>query len=195
MKLRSEELQRRRNLLDEWEGVKATQFRELVGAAKRVNKRLKGYVRVEVSPAGDLTPLTALLRDEVGGRLDVAIRQLESADELSLTDLVARCRSGAAELAEHYSITGTDVLLSVFDDRIEVQSPGSLPNTISVEGMREGARYARNQVMMSIMRDYGYVEGLGMGIRRQVIPAMAQHNGTEPDFSEEESRFTVSLRK
>ncbi len=105
VKLRSEELQRRRNLLDEWEGVKATQFRELVGAAKRVNKRLKGYVRVEVSPAGDLTPLTALLRDEVGGRLDVAIRQLESADELSLTDLVARCRSGAAELAEHYSIT------------------------------------------------------------------------------------------
>ncbi len=94
-----------------------------------------------------------------------------------------------------YSITGTDVLLSVFGDRIEVQSPGSLPNTISVEGMREGARYARNQVMMSIMRDYGYVEGLGMGIRRQVIPAMAQHNGTEPDFSEEESRFTVSLRK
>lgn len=94
-----------------------------------------------------------------------------------------------------YSITGTDVLLSVFGDRIEVQSPGSLPNTISVEGMREGARYARNQVMMSIMRDYGYVEGLGMGIRRQVIPAMAQHNGTEPDFSEDESRFTVSLRK
>ena len=94
-----------------------------------------------------------------------------------------------------YSIAGTDVLLSVFDDRIQVQSPGSLPNTISIEGMRAGVRYARNQVMMSIMRDYGYVEGLGMGIRRQVIPAMARHNGTEPDFLEEEFRFTVCLRK
>ena len=94
-----------------------------------------------------------------------------------------------------YSIAGTDVLLSVFDDRIEVQSPGSLPNTISIEGMRAGVRYARNQVIMSIMRDYGYVEGLGMGIRRQVIPAMARHNGTEPDFLEEEFRFTVCLRK
>jgi len=94
-----------------------------------------------------------------------------------------------------YSIAGTDVLLSVFDDRIEIQSPGSLPNTISIEGMRAGGRYARNQVMMSIMRDYGYVEGLGMGIRRQVIPAMARHNGTEPDFLEEESRFTVCLWK
>ena len=94
-----------------------------------------------------------------------------------------------------YSIAGADVLLSVFNDRIEVQSPGSLPNTISIDGMRAGSRYARNQVMMSIMRDYGYVEGLGMGIRRQVIPAMAQHNDTEPDFLEEEFRFTVSLRK
>lgn len=94
-----------------------------------------------------------------------------------------------------YSIAGADVLLSVFNDRIEVQSPGSLPNTISIEGMRAGVRYARNQVMMSIMRDYGYVEGLGMGIRLQVIPAMAQHNGTEPDFLEEEFRFTVCLRK
>ena len=58
-----------------------------------------------------------------------------------------------------------------------------------------GVRYARNQVLMSIMRDYGYVEGLGMGIRRQVIPAMARHNGTEPEFLEEEHRFTVCLRK
>lgn len=105
VKLRSEELQRRRNLLDEWEGVKANQFRELDRAAKDVNKRLKGYVKVEVSAAGDRAPLTSLLRDEIGGRLDVAIRELKSAEDLSLTDLVARCRSGAAELAKHYDIT------------------------------------------------------------------------------------------
>ena len=42
MKLCTEERQRRRNLLDEWEGVKAAQFRELVRAAKRVNKKLPG---------------------------------------------------------------------------------------------------------------------------------------------------------
>ena len=104
-KLRSEEMQRRRNLLDEWEGVKATQFRELSKAAKWVNKQLKGYVRVKVTAAGDRTPLTDLLRDEIGGRLDVAIRQLESAEDLSLTDLAARCRAGTAELTKHFGIT------------------------------------------------------------------------------------------
>ena len=101
-----------------------------------------------------------------------------------------------AHVHRDYSIAGKIfACLSVcLRHRIEYK-PGSLPNTISIEGMRAGGRYARNQVMMSIMRDYGYVEGLGMGIRRQVIPAMARHNGTEPDFLEEESRFTVCLRK
>jgi len=103
--LRSGEMQRRRDLLDEWEGVKAAQFRELDRAAKRVSKRLKGFVRVDVTAAGDRTPLTRLLRDEIGGRLDVAIRQLEAAEDLSLTDLAARCRAGAAELSKHFDIT------------------------------------------------------------------------------------------
>lgn len=104
-KLRSEEIQRRRNLLDEWEDVKATQFRELSKAASRVNKRLKGYVRVDVTAAGDRAPLTSLLRNEIGGRLDSAIQQLESAEDLSLTDLAARCRVGGAELAKRFGIT------------------------------------------------------------------------------------------
>ena len=94
-----------------------------------------------------------------------------------------------------YSILGTDVLLSIFDDRLEVESPGALPNTVSVEGMRVGIRYSRNQVLTSVMRDYGYVEGLGMGIRRQVIPAMRAHNGTEPELVESGPRLIVRLRK
>ncbi len=106
-KLRSEEVQRRRNLLDEWENVKASEFRELSKAAKRVSKRLKGYVKVEVTAAGDRKPLTSLLKDEIGGRLDVAIRQLKSAEDLSLTDLAARCRAGAAELTKRFDITRT----------------------------------------------------------------------------------------
>lgn len=45
------------------------------------------------------------------------------------------------------------------------------------------------------MRDYGYVEGRGMGIRKKVMPGMQAHNGTEPEFIEEDYRFTVRLWK
>ena len=42
-----------------------------------------------------------------------------------------------------YSILGTDVTLLIFSNRIEIQSPGRLPNTVTIDGMKSGMRYAR----------------------------------------------------
>ena len=94
-----------------------------------------------------------------------------------------------------YSIAGTDIMLTIFSDRLEITSPGRLPNTVTTEGMRAGARYARNQTLVNIMRDYGYADARGMGVRNKIIPGMRAHNGTEPDLIEEEHRFTVRLWK
>ena len=94
-----------------------------------------------------------------------------------------------------YSISGTDTTLSIFSDHIEIQSPGRLPNTVSIDGMRSGMRYARNQTLVNVMRDYGYVDARGMGVRNKVIPSMLAHNGTDPDLIEGEYSFTVRLWK
>ncbi len=94
-----------------------------------------------------------------------------------------------------YSVAGTDVTLTIFADRLEVQSPGRLPNTVTVEGMKCGIRYARNQTLVNVMCDYGYVEARGMGVRNKMIRGMRAHSGTEPDLIEEEHRFTVRLWK
>ena len=45
------------------------------------------------------------------------------------------------------------------------QSPGRLPNTVTPEGMKSGMRYARNQTLVNVMRDYRYVDARGMGVR------------------------------
>ena len=94
-----------------------------------------------------------------------------------------------------YSIAGTDVTLLIFSNRLEVQSPGRLPNTVTVDAMRSGFRYARNQTLVNVMRDYGYVDARGMGVRNRIIPGMRAHNGTEPDLIEDENQFTVRLWK
>ncbi len=94
-----------------------------------------------------------------------------------------------------YSVAGTDITLTIFSDRLEIVSPGRLPNTVTTEGMKAGVRYARNQTLVNIMRDYGYADARGMGIRTKIIPGMRAHNGTEPDLVEEESRFIVRLWK
>lgn len=94
-----------------------------------------------------------------------------------------------------YSITGTDVMLAIYSDRLEVESPGALPNTVTVERMKAGVRYARNQTLGNVMRDYGYVDARGMGVRSKIVPGMQAHNGTEPELVAEEHRFTVRLKK
>ena len=74
----------------------------------------------------------------------------------------------------------TDVELTIFNDRLEVKSPGSLPNGVTIEKAKEGLRVPRNSNITHILRDYDFMEHRGMGIRRKVIPMMKEHNGTEP---------------
>ncbi|MEP7011702.1 MAG: ATP-binding protein [Acidobacteriota bacterium] len=94
-----------------------------------------------------------------------------------------------------YSLSGSDITLVIFSDRLEIQSPGRLPNTVTVEGMKAGLRYAQNQNLVNILRDYRYVDFRGMGVREKIIPGMRQHNGTEAELVAEDARFIVRLWK
>ena len=94
-----------------------------------------------------------------------------------------------------YLLSGTDIELSIYTDRLEIISPGKLHNGITTERMRVGCRTARNQLLKDIMRDYGYLEHMGMGIPRKIIKGMREHNGTEPDLIEDGERFTLRLWK
>ena len=92
-----------------------------------------------------------------------------------------------------YLLTSTDVELAVYADRLEIVSPGRLPNGITPDRMRLGTRAARNQLLKDVMRDYRYLEHMGMGIPRKIVRGMKEHNGTEPDLVEQDERFTVTL--
>lgn len=94
-----------------------------------------------------------------------------------------------------YTISVMDIELSLYSDRVEVISPGRLPNTVTVEKMRAGYRASRNELIKEVLRDYRYIEATGLGVPRKIIEGMRLHNGTEPDLVEEESRFVVRLWK
>lgn len=92
-----------------------------------------------------------------------------------------------------YLLTSTDIELSLYDDRLEIISPGRLPNGVTTESMQVGVRAARNQLLKDTMRDYGYVEHMGLGVPFKIIRGMWQHNGTRPDFVERDERLLVRL--
>jgi type I restriction enzyme R subunit len=50
---------------------------------------------------------------------------------------------------------------------------------------------ARNQLLKDVMRDYGYLEHMGMGVPRKIVKGMQAHNGTTPELIEDEELFTV----
>ena len=128
------------------------------------------------------TPMTA---DLEGGARRV--------DRPSYPDEAVREAVVNALVHRDYLLANTDVELAAYRDRLEIISPGRLPNGITPERMRAGTRAARNQLLKDVMRDYGYLEHMGMGVPRKIVRGMREHNGTDPDLVEEGERFIVRL--
>ena len=103
-RLETELADRRRTLLAEWEDAKATEFRAFVTAAGNVNRALRNRVQVEVKASANREPLFELLRKEVGGRLSETVESLGNSSDLSLTQFVEACRSGARALNATHGI-------------------------------------------------------------------------------------------
>ncbi len=85
-----------------------------------------------------------------------------------------------------------DVEIAGYRDRLEITSPGALPNSMTVEKMLAGQRSARNHIIVEVLRDYGYVDARGMGVRAKVVPALkARGTKWNVDATEDFVKTTV----
>lgn len=91
-----------------------------------------------------------------------------------------------------YAIRGEEIRVLMFNDRVEVYSPGRLPGHITVENIVE-ERFARNEVIVQVLTDLGFVERLGYGIDR-IIRQMSDAGLPKPLFQETANGFRVTLR-
>ena len=75
------------------------------------------------------------------------------------------------------------IKLFIFDDRIEIRSPGKLPNSLTVDQIRRGIRRSRNVVLTSFAPDVLNFRGVGSGIVRAIKawPSISWINDTEGD--------------
>ena len=98
-----------------------------------------------------------------------------------------------AAVHRDYAITGSKILLEVFDRRVDVTSPGALPNHMTVERVRAGANpRSRNESMAHFMSAMGFMEQRGRGwliMRRE----MRAFNGTEPGLMHDERNKFVKV--
>jgi ATP-dependent DNA helicase RecG len=133
---------------------------------------------------------------EQGGLLERLIERMKpfvSSDASDLSDGVRRdrawhysvgaVREGVVNAFAHRDWTRLeDVEIVRYSDRLEIKSPGALPNSMTVEKMLVGQRSHRNPVIVEVLRDYGYADARGMGVRKKIVPLVRQQNGVDPEF-------------
>ena len=87
---------------------------------------------------------------------------------LMLSILISRSNlpeSNVPGLHRDYSIKGTDIQVKMFDDKIVVESPGSLPGIVCLNNMRQ-AHFSRNPKIAAFLHEYDYVQEFGEGVDR-----------------------------
>lgn len=64
-----------------------------------------------------------------------------------------------------YSVTGKAIQVRMFDDRLEVESPGRLPGHVRLDNLVQ-ERFSRNPQIVRVLIEFGYMKDIGEGISR-----------------------------
>lgn len=81
----------------------------------------------------------------------------------------------------------------VFKDRLEIHTPGKLPNTVTIESMKIGGSHVlRNPTIYNLLSKMGLVTDLGSGVRR-MIQLVKEHLNKYVLLEELDNEFVVKI--
>jgi ATP-dependent DNA helicase RecG len=81
-----------------------------------------------------------------------------------------------------YSLSGSQIRLFLFQDRLEVRSPGRLPNSVTLDNIKLGVHAERNRAIATFLTQLGYMSAIGTGVPRLIIRLSREAAGREPEF-------------
>lgn len=125
-------------------------------------------------------------------RLSTKIESVRQTDQPEYPRPAVREALVNAVAHRDYSLAGAQILLYIFDDRIEVRSPGILPNSVTLANIRTHYSRPRNETIARVLFNLGYVNTLGSGIPR-MIRLLQEQTGREPDLEVGSAQFLVRL--
>lgn len=122
------------------------------------------------------------------------ITELQRIDEYEIPLVAVREAISNAVVHRDYSISGADIKFAIFDDRIEITSPGLLPKTLDIEDIKMGRSEIRNKIIARFFKEINFIEEWGTGIRR-IIKSCTDAGLEEPEFIETGMFFKVVIKK
>jgi predicted HTH transcriptional regulator len=93
-----------------------------------------------------------------------------------------------------YSRKGADIKFAIFDDRIEITSPGQLPSSITLDDLGKGVSEHRNKVIGRTFSELGLIEGFGTGVFR-MRKYCKEWGISDPEFREDSGFFKTIFYK
>ena len=85
-----------------------------------------------------------------------------------------------------------NIQVALFDDRLEVTSPGMLLNGVSIKKMKEGYSKPRNRAIASAFAYMKIIEKWGSGIPR-ILLECSEYGLPEPEFIDFDGDFRVNM--
>ena len=166
-------------------GITATRYRGDDRASGQIDaQEITGPINRQIGEAVAF----AKRNMRVAARKDPARVNLPQYSERALFEAITN-----AVVHRDYSISGIRIRLSMFEDRLEIQSPGSLPNNLTLESM-EARQATRNEVLTSVLARMP-VGGIGGSEDRQFfmerrgdgVPIIMREtrelSGKQPEYS------------
>jgi predicted HTH transcriptional regulator len=161
--------------------------------------RFAGTDRTDLADRVDLTtyPVRALeeavLFVERNTRLGMTIGRVRRRDVPAVPPAALREALVNAVVHADYAQRGAPIRVAVFDDRVEVESPGVLLPGLTIEELRDGVSRVRNRVLARVFNELGLIEQWGTGVQR-MISACVSAGLPEPELVEVGLRFRVTIR-
>lgn len=91
-----------------------------------------------------------------------------------------------------YGMVGSYIKIAMFDDRLEITSPGKLPSIVTINNIKE-TRYSRNPRIARVLTDFGWVRELNEGVKRIYLD-MEEFFLEPPVYTEPEQNVKLVLK-
>ncbi len=148
----------------------------------------------------DQAEIEGCLPDQIDGTVKFVLGNIHLSGKIKGTKRVDRydyppdiIREAVVNAVIHrdYSIAGACILLAVYDNRLEVTSPGGLAGQVTVENISD-RQYNRNPIIAKRMFEMAYFDSWGQGIDL-ILEWSRNCNAKMPEFTDAYDQFTLTL--
>ena len=124
-------------------------------------------------------------------RLGAVINGLYRQDVYEIPPAVIRELIINAVVHRNY-LESAHIQVAIFDDRLEITSPGALPKGVTIERMKQGFSKARNESIANVFHYMHLIEQWGTGIPR-IVNQLRESGLDEPEFIDMEVAIRTNI--